>query len=124
MKFNDYILNEKEDNTSMYVKLQEFFIKNPNPKDSEIHAFAEREGINTHRFEEIVYELIGSFLGEGRSKDFDGDYDPEEMKMGIEIEMEHTTNKFISEKIAKDHLAEFSDYYTALKKMEDNLKEK
>jgi len=32
--------------------------------------------------------------------------------------MEHTTFKFIAEKIAKDHLCEFDDYYERLEKME------
>ena len=43
--------------------------------------------------------------------------------MGVKVEMEHTTNKNIAEKIVKDHLAEFSDYYTRLKDMEQDAKE-
>jgi len=46
------------------------------------------------------------------------DADPEELKMGIIVEMEHTSNKEISEKIALDHLCEISDYYTRLSSME------
>ena len=41
-----------------------------------------------------------------------------ELKKGIEIEMEHTDSKDKAEEIAKDHLVEFPDYYTRLKKME------
>lgn len=43
-------------------------------------------------------------------------YDPHQLKMGIEVEHEHTTNKKIAEIIAKAHLAEDPDYYTKLKK--------
>lgn len=46
------------------------------------------------------------------------DADPEELSVGIKIEMEHTTNPVISKKIALDHLAEIPDYYTRLVKME------
>lgn len=62
---------------------------------------------------------IEDFLGPGKSTSFKGSYDPEQLKMGIEVEMEHTTHKSIAERIAKDHLAEIPDYYTRLKKMEE-----
>jgi len=52
----------------------------------------------------------------------DTDYDPEQLKMGIKIEMEHTKDKIISEKIAKDHLDEDPQYYTHLVAMEDKYK--
>lgn len=50
------------------------------------------------------------------------DVDPKELAMGIQVEMEHTSDPEIAKKIALDHLAEFSGYYTALKAMEDKLK--
>ena len=52
----------------------------------------------------------------------DTDYDPEQLKMGIKIEMEHTKDNVISEKIAKDHLDEDPQYYTHLVTMEDKYK--
>ena len=51
----------------------------------------------------------------------DIDYDPEQLKLGIEVEKEHTTNSELAEIIAKHHLAEDSEYYTKLKKMEKGL---
>ena len=47
-----------------------------------------------------------------------------QLKMGIKIEMEHTSNPKIAKKIALDHLREFAGkpYYTELKKMERKLK--
>jgi hypothetical protein len=45
-------------------------------------------------------------------------YDPEELKRGIEIELEHTNYKAIATIIAKHHLAEDPHYYTKLKKVE------
>ena len=42
-----------------------------------------------------------------------------QLEMGREIEKEHTTDPDIAERIAMDHLAEIPDYYTRLKKMEE-----
>lgn len=48
------------------------------------------------------------------------DVDSEELKMGISVEFEHTSDPEVSMRIALDHLAKIPDYYTRLKKMEDN----
>ena len=48
----------------------------------------------------------------------DIDYDPEQLKMGIEVEHEHTNNSAIAEIIAKHHLAEDPQYYTKLKSLD------
>ena len=46
-----------------------------------------------------------------------------ELAIGTEIEMEHHLGKKMAEKIAKDHLKEFSCYYTkGLLPMESKLK--
>lgn len=49
------------------------------------------------------------------------DFDPEQLKMGIEVEQEHTDDKKLAKEIAMDHLTEFPTYYTELKKMEKKL---
>lgn len=96
----------------------QFFKDNPNPDDKKVHALATAMALEPDQFENKVYALMSSFFSEGRSKNFKGDYDPEQLKMGIEVEKEHTTNDFIAARIAKDHLAEIPDYYTRLAKME------
>lgn len=45
------------------------------------------------------------------------DFDPHELKMGIEVEMEHTKSRKIAREIAMDHLSEDPRYYTKLKKV-------
>jgi len=122
---NKYLsqLCEITNKVSIQEKIIDFFKDNPKPVDEQIHAFAEDEKIEHSEFEEIVYEILGSFLGEGKSKGFDGNYDSKELAMGIKVEMEHTTNPLLAEKIAHDHLAEFSDYYTRLAKMEKQAKQ-
>lgn len=117
-------LQESETPDSIHEKIRQFFLKNPKPEDEQIHSFAETEGIDKHKFEEIVYDMLGSFLGEGKSKDFKGTYNPEEVKMGVKVEMEHTSSPFIATRIAWDHLSEpgLEDYYTRLIKMEKDAK--
>jgi len=41
-----------------------------------------------------------------------------QLKKGIKVELEHTTNKSEAREIALDHLFELSDYYDKLKKVE------
>jgi len=125
MKFKNYInpVILTEESNGIQKKIIEWFIKNPKPKDDDVHDFAEKEGIDTHKFEEQVYMILGEFLTGGRSKDFKGSYDSKELKMGIDVEKEHTSNPMFAEKIAKDHLAEFDGYYTALAKMEKKLED-
>ena len=100
-------------------QLIEFFKNNPTATDDDVHNFAATSKINTHQLEEVVYELLGSFFGHGRSIEFNEGYDPKQLKMGIKVEMEHTNCELIAEKIAEDHLAEIDTYYSYLKEMED-----
>lgn len=44
------------------------------------------------------------------------DVDPEQLKMGIKVEHEHTNDSSVAEQIALDHLAENPEYYTRLLK--------
>ena len=44
-------------------------------------------------------------------------YDEDELKKGVEVEMEHTTNREIATTIAKQHLAEDPKYYSKLAKI-------
>lgn len=51
-------------------------------------------------------------------------YDPEQLKIGTEIELEHKLGKKMAERIAKQHLNESPFYYIELVKMEKKLKHK
>jgi hypothetical protein len=72
-------------------------------------------------FEKIALENIKGGKADGKPV---SEYDPKQIKAGIKVEMEHTNNPAISKEIVRDHLEEFPDYYTRLKKMEDEAKEK
>lgn len=55
-------------------------------------------------------------LKHGGDPDFK--FDSKQLKMGIEVEKEHTDDPAISKQIAKAHLAEIPTYYTYLDAME------
>ena len=65
-------------------------------------------------------ELIPGGKAKGKNP---SDFDPEALKKGIAIELEHTPDRDVAEEIAMDHLTEFPDYYEALDKMEKELEE-
>ena len=118
---------EEEVNTDMATTHKKIFDYFSNIEDApsvvELHSFASSIGIDKNTLEGHIYMVLHSFLGEGRSKDFDGKYDIEELNMGIEVEYEHTTSSLISERIARDHLSECENYYSRLKKMENDCED-
>jgi len=44
----------------------------------------------------------------------DDQFDPEQLQLGIETEMEHTDSDEVAKSIAKDHLSEYQFYYSYL----------
>ncbi len=56
----------------------------------------------------------------GRHTDVPDDkFNAEQLRMGIDVEKEHTDCPHMAKEIAKDHLAEIPDYYTRLIAMEE-----
>jgi len=74
---------------------------------------------------DVVESFVGLFLNErkdmipgGKGDKLDEkDVDPEQLRMGIGVELEHTKNKALAKEIALDHLAEDPRYYTMMKKI-------
>ena len=85
--------------------------------------------MTTKHFTEEDAKRIGSILGISWNK-----FDIEQFRMGLDVELEHgnhdlSTNvtdddEIITGKIALAHLNEIPHYYTRLKKMESDLKQK
>lgn len=116
-------LLEEVDNRELRMEVINFIKANPNPEDEDFHGLAEKLGMEPSELEDVAYALLTSFIAKGKSNEKDDiEYDPEQIKKGIEVEMEHTDCMLIAEKIAKDHLAEFPDYYDRLDKMEEEAK--
>jgi len=116
MKFIKY-LNESKD---VSTELLDFLQKNIDPSDNEIHSLAEKLNVEPDDLEAMIYSLSTDFWANGRynEKGKNIQFDEKELAAGIKVEMEHTSNKIMAERIAKDHLTEINDYYTRLTKME------
>ncbi len=52
------------------------------------------------------------------------DFDPDQLAIGIGVEMEHTRYPELAMEIAMSHLAERSDYYELLEQMEKTRRRK
>ena len=63
-------------------------------------------------YKEWVNQIKGGLADKNKPEDFD----QTELKKGIAVEREHTTNIHIATEIAMDHLKENPKYYTLLKK--------
>ncbi len=62
----------------------------------------------------IAKDLIPGGLADKTKSNFD----PEQLRKGISIEMEHTTSQAVAREIAQDHLSEDPKYYDHLEEME------
>lgn len=60
--------------------------------------------------------------GKGDDKP-DSAFDPRQLRAGIKVEREHTTDKAIAKEISKDHLTEHKDYYSRLATIEPDARE-
>jgi len=68
-------------------------------------------------------EFRADFFSQGawaNSDKGEEDIDPEQLKLGIIIEHEHTEDEMVAAKIALDHLVEIPDYYSRLLRMEQD----
>lgn len=59
-------------------------------------------------------KIPGGLADKGAPKNLD----PKQLAMGIEVEMEHTTDKAVAKEIALDHLTEDPNYYSKLQTIE------
>jgi hypothetical protein len=96
-----------------------FFLLDPgssqvsNPKKFEQYRFAIQKeyGIDIKNFKGVLKG--GRADGQDLTK-----YDLQQILLGIQVELEHTSDKMIALEITTDHLEEIPDYYTRLIKME------
>ena len=119
MKLKNYLTEAKPKNERQ--KLIDFFLENPHPHDKVIHGLADKWGIDPDEVETEIYGILSDFLTGVAFKhgaDPDSDFDAKELKMGIEVEKEHSDIIYIKKAISKAHLSEIKDYYTRLNKME------
>ena len=118
------VVEQQEDPHTIEI-VKNYFTTTPNLTDKDVHAFADKIGMPPDRLETIAYGLLQNLLQVGKHKDIpDEEFDAEQLNIGVDIEKEHTDDPAIAKEIAKDHLAEIPNYYTRLKKMEEEAKSK
>lgn len=62
--------------------------------------------------------LAAAYIPNGRSKGRrPSDFDPTQLQVGTKVEMEHTTDRRVAQRIAMDHLVEDRGYYKKLAKI-------
>lgn len=113
----------EEDNNEADSAIIELFEISDKVSRADIEGLSEISGIPVEKLEQSVYDLLTSLLNSGLAieagDDFDDfEYDPDQLEMGTKVEFEHTSNEYIAQRIAKDHLVECPDYYTRLAEME------
>jgi hypothetical protein len=108
-----------EENPDLRKELLDLFSNGPIVTDKEVHAIATKRGIDPSEVEDEVYQIVIDLLHGQFLKNWDvpdSEFDPEQLKKGIAIEMEHTDNPAWAKAIAKTHLKERKDYYILLDK--------
>lgn len=94
--------------------------------DDMIKKLANNLNIPEEVLENEIYAILTSFFNKGKSRENPNvPIDPNELRTGIKMEMEHTDNPLIAEKISKDHLSSGDAlYYTHLAMMESQYEGK
>jgi hypothetical protein len=127
IKSLETLIYKADNSAGIESKILQFFTLNKPPYlDKEYHKFAEDLGINPSKAEQTAYNLLGSILSGGTSQGKrPSELSDEQLKQGMQIEAEHTDNKYLQEKIVYDHITELGiDYYPELIKLEEKLKAK
>lgn len=103
------------DNNEFY-KLSNFEVEAKLKKKADVEYFSDK----VQEIPEI--DFYTEFMNAGKSKGCNSDINKDQLELGIKVEMEHTTNPVIAEKIACDHIKEIPNYYTLLAEMEASAK--
>ena len=65
-RVNRYLV--EADQKATKAKIMKFFKENPKPPDKEVHKFAEEIGFDEHKFEEVIYSVLGSIFAAGKAQ--------------------------------------------------------
>lgn len=88
------------------------------PTYEDVQALDEGEPVQSNPPAEVTKtQATAAWVQLGRPR-----VDMEQLRMGMEVELEHGGSLLDAAKVAVDHLDEFGDYYTRLAKMEDRAK--
>ena len=126
MKFSEYLTEIAKDKKDLKMEAIRLFESGKKIIDKDVHALADELGVEHDELENTIYSIMSSFFSNGiyMKSGQDVKFDKKELTNGIKVEMEHTGDKYIAERIAKDHLTEIpgtgnnDGYYSLLERME------
>lgn len=107
---------------SLKAEILKLFRGDKQVTDVDVHSLADRMRVSPHDIEDQIYNILRSFVAGGKSQGKITEVDSGELAQGIQVEQEHTSDKDVAEKIARDHLTEDPKYYSKLKTIEPNAK--
>lgn len=89
--------------------------------NSDVKQLAKQLNLTDFQLSELMNNLLVALIkGIGKHNNVpDSKFNQTELELGVKVEKEHTNDGYVAKMIAKDHLSELPDYYTRLKKMED-----
>lgn len=127
----NFLLEQVMSRTEIKFKLINFLRDNNYPDDDKIESFMREVNLDRTQFNSLVFEVLNDYARlTNINHSPDSDFNQKQLRMGTDIEMEHTPDdtpfyRFIAKSIAKDHLSEKgleNTYYTGLEKMEEDYK--
>ena len=101
-------------------KVIDYFTTHKQVTEEMVHEELSKElGLPHEVTESLIYSILSDFMSKGKwNQDPNIPINQDQLMAGINVEMEHTSDPLIAERIARDHLAEIPDYYTRLAMME------
>lgn len=100
-----------------------FLRANPEPEDEEVHALAEKIGVEVDEVEEVFYKLAAGYAKMKQKFDYTVSVDEAKLAAGTTVELEHMIDNSdesmdVAECIAYAHLVEDENYYEKLVSIE------
>ncbi len=129
MKLYQYIVESTEDpHKKLENTVMRYLSSNLNPNENSLKDWAKSNNLNWEQIELIIFKIAAKhskFLlvdGEQFDKKLNvNKLDINQIKKGIDVEKEHTSDENIARKIALDHLALHPNYFDYLEKMINSL---
>lgn len=127
MSFQNFLVEKEisqkeEENDKEMGAIIDYFSTHDHPEDEDLHSIAKslgyvegETGKTIHEFEDKIYSLLSDLFNAGKFKENPVEPDEEELKKGIEYELEvHTKSEAIARKLALDNIAYKKDFYSKI----------
>jgi hypothetical protein len=113
-RLENKLQKELDNDVALRQEIIKFFKATPYPTREQLSILAETLKISMPELQNLCNAILTNILNGGLSQGKDYEVDPEQLAKGTKIEIEHTKDEKMAEKIARDHLVEDSKYYDKL----------